>query len=332
MKSKRCAVIISGMIFILNFLVYTILFWRWYPSEIKHLLNGFNTSMLREYICNITLGILTGAIVSAILSFSEYLILRREAIENYYSLCNQFLKNFHGLKYLHIDPSELLENYYQEIENNQRIKSGKRLKSGENEIISHDAKNKLMDWIWENGYKDRFSVSISEEERKKELKKELKKRVIQYEDEMDCVMQQYIEIAKLQYDDIERAYREFAFFTFDIKKMIYEPIQEKQREMLKYIRINSNLFVEYYNGDYGINRIQIMQQIYWIQNTLYDTYKMPACDEVYVKFCYDVTCSLEELLKFICKKKYKDLPVTQKEFCVCEVNSRLKDMIERWNK
>lgn len=298
MKSKRCIVIISGVLFILSFLVYTILFWRWYPSEVKFLLNCFNTSMLREYICNISLGILTGAVVSVILSFSEYLVLRRAAIENYFFLCSYFLKNFRGLKYLYIEPSELLQNYYDEISNNQSIRSGIDVESGQKEI-SHDAKNKLMDWIWENGYKDRFSVSISEKERKKELKKELKKRVIQYEDEMDCVMQQYIEIGKLEYDDIERAYREFAFFTFDIKKMIYEPIQEKQREMLKYIRLNSNLFIEYYKGYNRINRIQIMQQVYQIQNTLFDTYKMPACDEVYEKFCYDITCSLQELLKFI---------------------------------
>lgn len=307
---------------IVSLIILTIAQFHMYPDSLKLLMADMffvDLGLMREYVIIISGGVFTGAVVTFLIAIKEYQDERRHALENYYSLCSGFLQNFYNLKYLDIQqPVELIKQCYWEIDENRNKRSSNEqlrrmiLESGRDihefeevceqvyEEEKFSEKEKMFDWIWDHT-EDYAKAIYKEPYRKKAyLEEEYDKIIAKYDEQIERVMQQYIAIRKLRYNEVENGYGAIDFI-FKNKKVrnqfIYKNIHKKQRDMFRLIQQEAWHFEQYFEQEHG-NKGVMISKILEIQSALFETKGNDASIVVYGQYCYEVE---QELFNFLIK-------------------------------
>jgi ribosomal protein S15P/S13E len=205
---------------------------------------------IQQFLLSIFLSVFGGAIVSLIIYISEYIIAKRECLENYYSASCKVLDKFSNLQPIYfVIPKDLELRYTEIIEDKSDLKSldPKEFFNRVNLEKNSSTLNELI-----NYYKNQNS---SEYEK--------------YMQNIKDVMTQYIDISNTSYLDVEDAYGKIDYlFSRKARSKIYHNIHVPQRDMLDKIRYASCHFKLYLKGE-TTNTIVIIDYILGLQKLIF---------------------------------------------------------------
>lgn len=229
-KGKKYGIIVSAIIMIIA-LISTLLV-NWCDKE-KY-----------ELLSNIIIGVLGSSVVTLIVSFSDYIVAKRETLENYFSQVYKIIIAFGKIEYVHISDS-VLESAKYKTESDLR----KCL------AANTPTMDGIMEFYDKNNYWDNYPVELSSED---------KQQIISMQVEEDCdiiekAMNNYLQIENLSYEAVENAFGRISFLFDKSKKhpyeekyfkvWIYRNLHEKLRDMINKIRLQNRSFKEYQKGE-----------------------------------------------------------------------------------
>ena len=118
MKNKKCTILISALIAFAGAVGFGVLQFRLY--ELLGIYGGTQfLSDLRQFAMVITSGLFTSAMVTLLISISEYRNERVDTLENMYLAAMDLQREFSKIKYfLPDEPKELIQNVLGELDNN----------------------------------------------------------------------------------------------------------------------------------------------------------------------------------------------------------------------
>lgn len=311
MKGKKSGIIWSIRLIILSFVLFFILQFHLYTDSIKDMLNNilpFHLSDWRDFFMVIMSGIFTSSFVTLIMNCSDYKNERRDALENYYNASILFLSHFQNIEYLYIvEDIELVRAYYLERNSNYVRKN-----ISEKADLNYRSKEKLQSWMWENT--DEEIRKRLEKQKQEYLDATLESIVADYDQQLEHIAKQYIEISELSYQDVENACGKIDFlFTNKLnrKGFICKFIHKRQRELWKKIRLESYYFKQF---SIQTNAIVILDKILKLQNEIFEIEHCRYGKNIYNQYCYEMVCNLEFLLQIAYKKEYKENYPSRKDY------------------
>jgi len=330
MKSKKNAIKIAVAIIVICFPVYTILQFRLYTDSFRNFLIDIlsiqNHTDLRDYVMVICSGAMGSAIVSLIILISEYNTQKLETLENLFIVSMEFISAFRNLDYLVIrEPIELVQQFYFEKENNNlnnHFNEQMRRKVLDEECpsdyeglyskhyrpLKQDAKNELIKWMGE--HRDEKNST------KEDLEKILNDTIEKYDENIEKIIKQYIELRKIKSISINGAMGKIDFILSNKRireKFIFEKIFHKQIYTLKFVQKESWHFEEYLKNNNG-NISVMLDIIFKIQKEIFEVEEKEGRYLVYRKFCMEMDNELENLRKLMYKKKYIKDEQNRKEY------------------
>lgn len=233
------------------------------------------SNKITDFIYSIASGIFTGAIVSVFIYITEYNIEKRQAQENYYELSSNFLHRLLQIHYLWIGEQEEL-----------------------NILIDYQRKE-----VYGNVYNDLYTRAkeyyktaiISNDQ----IDTFLGDKLNEYKEEMDFIINQYLELSEYKFSDIENAYESMYFFWGQkYRNSVYKKIHKPQRDILEKLISMSPHFIYYKKSNNNIALFVMIDKINEFQNELFEV--VPNEDDllyetkaVYNKECYRIGNELE---------------------------------------
>lgn len=191
-----------------------------------------------------------------------------------------------------------------------------RKQLGLNKGLNYKAKLALQEWIWKNESKE-----IRKRCRKikqKFLSERLESIISEYDQQIEKIMEQYIRLSELRYQEVEDAYRRIDFlFTNKLNRneFIYKFLHERQRNLLNKIKEESYHFKNHYSKTTAVvmlnKLLQLQNEIFMVEDKRYGK-------SIYNQYCYEITCNLEFLLQLTYKKGYEANYPQQREFLKCD--------------
>lgn len=247
---------------------------------------------------DITMAIFGGAILSFIMSLTEYFVEKRKAMEEFWHQATIILNKLRKIKYLDVDaPVDLILAVYEEEHSNHwnRILS----ELSEDKSIKSKAKNDLISWLEKNK-----SVSFDENT-------DINEKLEKYKGNFRKCMESYKEASLIELGALDNAYGnlDFIFINKTLRKNIYESIYDKLRNIV--CRCKSETFhfnqlaegkdnwsvcatkINDLNKDYFIEEKEI---VHGFTNTL-----------IYQSVFDEIDASLEKFRCKIYRIKYKEL-------------------------
>ena len=206
MRSKKWSIIVSLIIMGVSVLIFSILNFRLYSVCFKNWMMLFipsdSLSEWKNFFIVISSGAFTSSIVTLLISIAEYRVERESALEYYIASTINFCADFYNMKYLNFDMTkELLQAYYAEqwekpLESVLGNPNQGYIYTGEYIVPDSDAVTQIKEWIWKYSLNEeirkRFEASGT---KRKFLDAEFTSMIQKYNEEIDSVMKQYINLS-----------------------------------------------------------------------------------------------------------------------------------------
>ncbi len=195
---------------------------------------------------DIAMAIFGGALLGMLMSITEYFSERRNAMENFWNVAYNVLAKFREAKPLDLSaPETLILECLEEEENNRIVKAyGKEIAKITGTIESHKAREKYLAWLKEKG--DYRRKGITEDI----LNNSYEVEIIEYEEEIKEVIDNYISLSYISLHELDNAYAEldFLFGNGTIRKRVYENVYKKINEIKSMIYQEAYHFNLYKKG------------------------------------------------------------------------------------
>ena len=278
MKGKKYGIIVSVITMIISLVL--ILLFNWCDKE-KY-----------ELLLNIIIGVLGSSVVTLIISISDYIVAKREALEEYFSQVYKIIIAFGKIKYVHIT-DRVLESAKYKTECELKKCFGAKTSTMDS----------IMEYYDENNYWDNYCEKLSLEE---------KEQIILEQIEKDCAdiekaMNYYLDIDNLSYEAVENAFGRISFLFDKSEKhpneekyfrvWIYRNLHEKLRNMINTIRLENFHFKAYKEGE-NKNILVLAEKIDSLNKKMFeiisDESNGYSIKKVYAKFFNDAYGNLEK--------------------------------------
>lgn len=241
MKAKKWLVIITGILSVGSFVCAYL----------------YCECLTSEFFRNFAFAILGSALLGMIMSLTEYLVVRKEALISYYSIACGIIRKLATAHYVFMrEPLTMLQDYFSEETDNLY-----------REATEHKAKNALlahMNETWKQ------TKDIPEPEYTKWSNNEFNARITRYKKDIEKAMQSYIEIAEVDLEPLESAYGELDFFfaNWKLRKWIYNSIHCPIRDYRNNAARKAYHFRMYLSGESDnlsdlVNMIDELQNLYF---------------------------------------------------------------------
>ena len=264
MESKVKAIKVGSIIAILSLIIFSIVSIFMEDEVIKNIL------------FTIFGGTFTSAFVTIFIYVTEYGVLKKETMEEYWNASHKINQKMLEIPYLIFDePEKLIKAYFAEISHNKLVQNfwGEQseacVESDRNDAlkICKDAESKLVEYI-----RPQYNhLNIEQEEIDKIIRESLKDKMQKYEERVNEVLKQYIEIADISYEDSENAYGKLYFFSNQkLRNEIYIKIHEPLRTMLRRIRIRAYGNFKPHLNKSGYNLPVMIDFINELQNEIFE--------------------------------------------------------------
>lgn len=308
MSSKKGSIIISLIIMAVSAVIFTILNFRMYTPCFREwmasLLSPTTLSDWKNYLVVISSGSLASSIVTLLICISEYRVERRKELENFADANFNFCADFYNMKYLNINmPIQLLKGYYAD--------QWRYLPAHRQRNQSFDSENevKIKAWIWTNTCEDTKERYNTDESKKKYLDCEFKHLIQKYDEGMDAVMKQYIDLSdKVSKRELTATIGgiDFLFGNKYRKEVLYQKMYARNTDVINEIQRTAYHFKEYYKADNG-NKPVMLDFIQKIQDYLFLVTDKEDWQIVYNKYLFDINLEINSLLrKLYGEKRYHE--------------------------
>ena len=309
---------------ILNFRLYSDCFKNWMmlfiPSE--------SLSEWKNFFIVISSGAFTSSIVTLLISIAEYMVERETALEDYISSTINFCADFYNMKYFNFDmPKELLQAYYAEqwekpFESVLGNQNQGYIYNGEYIVPDSDAVTQIKEWIWKYSLNEEIRKRFEAPDTKRKfLDAEFTRTIQKYDEEIDAVMEQYINLSDIVNcreltSSIGKI--DFLFGNKYRKEVLHKKMYSRNREIISKINDISYHFKEYYKASEG-NKPVMLHFIQDIQDYIFSVEEKENSHVtvVYNQYLYEINFEIHKALrKLYGKKRYHDIPPKKENFTV----------------
>jgi len=234
MESKVKAIKLGSVIAILSLICFCIIGFDMKDGNLK---NVFFT---------IFSGIFTSAFVTIFIYATEYGVIKKEVMEEYWNASFKVNQKIMQIPFLVFDePNELIKAYFKELSHNIAVRNIlKQLPEDYNNSIGDntfkiltEAENKMIEYI-----RPQYNHwDIRQQEIDEVIRSSLKGKMSEYEKNITKIIEQYVEIADITYEVCENAFGKMYFFKNQkFRNNVYKKIHKPLRDMLNKIKIRTN--------------------------------------------------------------------------------------------
>ena len=312
MEAKVKAIKSGSIIVILSLIIFSVV--------------GFSMEdgNLKDILFAIFSGIFTSAFVTIFIYATEYRVVKKETMEEYFNASYKANQMIIQVPYLVFDePIELVSEYFAEISENKsrqdllnQLPKDYVKSAWEDELkISTTAEDKMVEYL-----RPSYNLlNADKEEIDKIIRASLKERMCKYEKMINAVMEQYIKIADFSYEASENAYGKMYFFTGQrFRESTYKKIHDPLRKTLQTIRVRaygdfkSHLDESAYDLPVMIEYInQLQKEIFEIEYVCVDEEKgYSVVKSIKNKYYFEMDKKIEDFRA----ERYHCTPEYQKEF------------------
>ncbi len=264
MESKVKAIKVGGIIAIFSFIIFSIIGFCMEDGNLKNIL------------FTVFSGIFTSSFVTIFIYATEYGVIKKEAMVEYWNESLKINQIIMQIPYLIFDePDDLVISYFAEIFHNEEVqkqlqqlpKDFDKSIGGDTLTIHKEAEDKMIDYI-----RPQYNyLNVTQQEKDEIIRNSLKDKMCKYEKKINYVMEQYIKIANTSYEASENAYVKMYFFKGNkFRKNIYNQIHKPLRELLNKIKDRAyNNFKPHLEKN-GCNLCMMIQFINELQKEIFE--------------------------------------------------------------
>ena len=249
-----------------------------------------------ELLSNIFIGVFGSSVVTLIILISDYIVAKREALEDYYRQVYKIIVAFGKIKYVRITDTTL---------ENVKYKTECELKEcfGAEPPKMDD----IIDYYDKNNYWNNYPENLSTEGKSRMVLEQIEKDCANIEKALDS----YLKFENLSYEKVENAFERISFLFDKAEKhldnekfriWIYRNLHDKLRNMIKTIRLENYHFKLYKEGE-SKNLFVVAQKINDLNKQLFeivnDTNDDSEKEEIHAKFYNDMDSTLERFRAII---------------------------------
>lgn len=331
MKNKKCTILVSAVIAIIGAVGFAILQFRLY--ELIGIYGGtLFLSNLRQFTMVITSGLFTSAMVTLLISVSEYRNERVEALESMYLAAMDLEHEFIKIKYfLPDEPKELVKNVLGELDNNKfdleyNARLAESILKFENQEqadgvyeknhlnLKHDAENAFRDYIWEHT-DERTKLIMSEPFQQKDyLDRACAEKIEKYNMQLEETMKSFLRFQEVSTNAITAAFgkMDFIFANKSIRTNIYNKLYRKLYDVINLIKEKNFHFNLFFSGEGGSRAVQCMF-VWELQEKLLSEDE----DCYYRQFDFDIATEMVQVLVYANGKANKNEFPELKRYMLC---------------
>lgn len=346
MKNKKRVLFISGIITTIGIIGLIIVQFRLY--ELLGFYGGtIFLSNLRQFGIATMGGLFTGALVTFLISVSEYRTERTEALENLYFAAEELEREFSKIKFFIPDePRELVQNVLGEIDNNKSIiEQNANLREAvlklENQDsadeiynrgylkLEYEAQNAFKDYIWNHTDERIQSVFENSCQKKKYLDEECDKKIQKYGEQLEETMRTFLKFQDVNTHYITAAYGkiDFLFANKSIRSDIVYGLYKKLWDEINFIKDCNYHFDLYFSGKGGNRAVQC--SFIW---DLQDSLISEDDDYYYRQFDFDIATKMIRILYFVNGKSDKITYPEKKIYKLCAKPGYFESLKKRLSK
>lgn len=309
---------------ILNFRLYGACFKNWMMS----FMSSTSLSEWKNFFIVISSGAFTSSIVTLLISIAEYRVERETALEDYVSSTINFCADFYNMRYLNFEiPKELLQTYYAEqwrepLESVLGNKNYGYIYDGEYIVPDSDAVTQIKEWIWKYLLNEEVRKNFeTPDTKRKYLDAEFTRMIQKYNEEIDAVMEQYINLSdKINCRELTSSIGkiDFLFGNKYRKEVLHKKMYSRNREVTTKINDVSYHFREYHMASVG-NKPIMLHFIQDIQDYMFSVEEKENghVKVVYNQYLFEMKCEIDKALRRLYgKKRYHDIPPKKENFAV----------------
>lgn len=201
---------------------------------------------LKDVLFTIFSGIFTSAFVTILIYITEYRVIKKEVMEEYWNAIFKVNQKIIQIPFLVFDePDELVKAYFAEMSHNsmaqnilKQLRKDYVTSTGDDTLkILREAEDKMVEYM-----RPRYNrLNVEQQEIDEIIKGTLKEKMNAYEEKINKIMEQYIKIADISYGMCENAYGKMYFFRSQkIRNRVYEKIHKPLRDILDKIKTRAN--------------------------------------------------------------------------------------------
>ena len=294
MMTKKRTIIISLVIVVVSLFVFTITLF---------LGDSFMGIKEIEWVKTISAGALTSALVTLLVSVSEYKTEKRKAIEAFFDASCALIYHYRNSRDLHTEiPLGLLSAYFLEE---------KRASTG---LFEHDEKPKqdILDYLW-NHLQTEAQKEIEEKDHKPDYLSQAFSRTLERDREaISAVVTQYTNIAEsVSTRELTMAFGgiDFMFANKRVRgNLIYTKMYEAHRNAYAKVKELAYHLKECRPDAESVTWIHpvIISKILETQQSFLEIVADDYSVRVYNRFEYDIDCAGYELLRYLYRRNYKE--------------------------
>lgn len=344
MKNKKCTILISALIAIAGIVGFAILQFRLYV--LIGIYGGTQfLSDLRQFAMVITSGLFTSAMVTLLISVSEYRNERVDALENMYLAAMDLEREFSKIKYfLPDEPKELIQNVLGELDNNDwESKYNENLATSVLNFedqqkaddayekyhmeLKHDAQKAFRDYVWEH-CDEREKAAMTEPFQIKDfLDRTCAEKIEKYDEQLKETMKSFLRFQEVQTSAITAAYgkMDFIFANKSIRINVYNKLYRKLFDTVNLIKNSNYHFDLFFSGKGGTRAVQC--EFVW---KLQDKLLSEDEDHYYRQFDFDITTEMVQVLVYANGKVNKDEFPELKGYMLCTKPGYFQKMQKEW--
>lgn len=289
MKAKKYGVYISISIIIV-FSVMLLVFTKY-------------ENKMNEVWSNLIIGIIGSAVVTFILTLTEYIVEKRNALENYYNEAYKIWFAFNKIEYYAITPRVMASAKYLTAIAFQNTLNRK----------NDNAINELIDFYDKNNGWQNYPETLLIED-KKEIA--INNAKIDEESILNA-MKGYLSFENLSYESMERGFGQLSFLVCSRKRKkslirwLYYEIHDKIRDFINTIKLENYHFKLYEKGE-NKNILVIADKIKKLNDKLFKNEEDESFIKTYAQFANDIQDTIETFRAKIygCEKqKFMIVPI-----------------------
>lgn len=321
MSSKKFAIIISGIIGIVSFLVFIFLQLQLYRF-IGISINNSLLSNIKEAGLVISGGCFTSSFVTFLISIKEYQSERKKALEKLFFAASDILISFMGTyPFLLNEPFELIQNCLGEIDNNN---FNKRFNESVYAAIpdtpealllpiEHSAKREYKLYLLNSMCQEHILRCKNLLTLDELLERSYESRIKKHSEELELAIDSYLSLKSVSAHQLTVVLGEldFLFANRTIRRKIHKDLYQEVFDKINFVEENLFHFEQYKKGKGG-NRAVQCHFINKLQTALYSE------DErfYYREFCFRIDKEMTKVLEYANgRKNQSDTPI-KSEFII----------------
>lgn len=285
MKGKKYGIVVSVITMIISLVLIL-------------LINAHDANKY-ALLSNILIGILGSSVVTLIISISDYIVAKRESLEDYFDELYKVIIAFNKIKYVHLS-ERLVES--------AKFKTGIELqKNFDNE--SSDM-SEIVEYYEKHHHFDLYPDELTDEQKNQIILHKINKDIAKIIKSMNS----YLQFDNVSYERVENAYRRISFLTDkprwicgkenSYRIWLYTTFHKKLRDMINDIRL-ANYHFNLFKNQEANNLLIIVKQLEQLNNKLFDVKTERGVEtlsvKVYFSFFDDMMDNLEDFRSRIYK-------------------------------